>query len=127
MKVHEWASPDPETCLPSTTIGAARRALYDLHIRHLPVVDDGRLVGILSDRDLFAPDLEDDAEVATIMTTDLHTTTAGEDLSDAALRMLAENINSLPVVDGDTLVGVITTTDCLMALMEADRRARGAA
>ncbi|MDX1510756.1 MAG: CBS domain-containing protein, partial [Nitriliruptorales bacterium] len=60
-----------------------------------------------------------------IMSTKLHTTTADEDLSDAALRMLSHNINSLPVVDGDTLVGVLTSTDCLMALMEADRRARG--
>jgi acetoin utilization protein AcuB len=124
MKVHEWASPDPETCTPSTTIGAARRALHDLHTHHLPVVDDGRLVGILSDRDLYAPGLDDDDEVETVMSTDLFTTTPHEPLSDAALRMLSEGINALPVVDGEMLVGVITTTDCLMALMEADRRAR---
>jgi acetoin utilization protein AcuB len=125
MKVHEWASPDPETCLPSTTIGAARRTLYDLHIRHLPVVDeDDTLVGILSDRDLFTPHLDDDAEVAEIMSTNLHTTTADESLSDAAMRMLSENINALPVVDGARIVGVITTTDCLMALMEATRQAK---
>lgn len=52
MHVREWMSRDPVTVEPSTEVSAARRLLRDHEIRHLPVVECGRVVGMVSDRDI---------------------------------------------------------------------------
>src|SRR5262245_24515061 len=95
-------------------------------VRHLPVVDDRqRVVGIVSDRDLLAAAmtnvLDFDAvsrrtflrsiEVAEIMTKDVVSVTPDTSIGDVA-RILVENkIDSVPVVAGGELVGLVTGTD----------------
>ncbi len=139
MRVAEWMSPDPITVSPWTSVRAARELLAREQVRHLPVVQGERLVGIVSDRDLR---LDQDAidrlarggsarpvegEVRWVMSRPVHTAAPDDELASAADRLLAERISALPVVDEeDRPVGILTTTDCLLALLRASA-VRGAA
>jgi CBS domain-containing protein len=109
---------------PEIELAAARRIMERRHIRHLPVVKHGRLVGILSDRDLirYEGPLMDDLEtpVSAAMTpapiTCLITTT----VSRVAQMMLDHKIDSVPVVDpSGQLVGLVTSSDLLHLLVES--------
>lgn len=112
------------TVTESTPVTTALRLLYTQHIRHLPVVADGRLVGIVSDRDLSpaarsapAAPLRDRV-VGDVMTPAVRWVRPDDELYTAITDMLAWKINALPVVDHDRLVGILTTTDCLHALLD---------
>jgi acetoin utilization protein AcuB len=109
---------------PELELQAARAIMDRKHIRHLPVVKAGKLVGILSDRDLlrYEGSLVADLNipVAAVMTpapiTCLITTT----VSRVAQMMLAHKIDSVPVVDpAGTLVGLVTSSDLLQLLVES--------
>lgn len=90
------------------------RAEMDIGVvRHLPVVDDrGRLVGVVSDRDLLAS--KRGHRIADVMTRDVITTRPDAPAAEAASVMLDHKISSVLVVNEDQLlVGMITQTDYL--------------
>ena len=102
------------------------------HFHHLPVLDGNRLVGIVSDRDILAA-VRSSREVMSeavrlldraglrageIMTRNPDTTTPRTEAADAAGLMLSRGYGSLPVVDQDTLVGIITERDYLRYLLD---------
>ncbi len=130
MRVVEAMTKRVTTVTQSTSVTAALRLQYMQGIRHLPVVDDdGGLIGIVSDRDL-APAMRSapaawarEPTVGTVMTTGVRWTRPGDDLVAATRQMLAWRISALPVVEEERVVGILTTTDCLHALLElADDR-----
>jgi CBS domain-containing protein len=96
-------------------------------IRHLPVLDEGRVVGVVSQRDLFHAALavalgyrqrahrmlQRTIRVKEVMSAPAITVSPEARVMDAARVMLAQKIGCLPVVEGDTLVGIITETDIL--------------
>lgn len=103
-------------------------------IRHLPVLEDGRVVGVVSQRDLFHAGLaavlgyrprahrmlRRTVRVQEVMRAPA-ITVAPEALVTAAARvMMAQKIGCLPVVEGDTLVGIITETDILRYVVSLD-------
>jgi len=107
-------------------------------IRHLPVIEDGRLVGVVSQRDLLAASLSKtldfeaehrrsfsrSVEVAEVMSRDLVTVENAAPLGLAAERMVDRQIGCLPVVDADgALVGLLTETDLVRAAFLSDERA----
>jgi CBS domain-containing protein len=97
-------------------------------IRHLPVVDGPRLVGIISERDLFRSslaqalgygtkatrDLMKTLRIKDIMVSQVITIVPGTELREAVQLMVDKKIGCLPVVEGDRLVGLITETDILL-------------
>ena len=99
---------------PETSCEKAERLMEEHRVRHLPVVDAGRLVGMVTDRD--ARSRGGDA-VARIMTADPVTVTARMRVEHAARLMLEGRFGSLPVVDGVALVGIVTYTDLLHAFV----------
>ena len=109
---------------PRTTLGEAYEIFRSRGFRHLPVVEDGRLVGILTDRDLrFAtsslspnPCDADDA-VALAMVQSVRTADPLDPVEDAARIMREHKIGCLPVMDGSDLVGILTGMDLLDALI----------
>jgi CBS domain-containing protein len=120
---------------------AAREVMRKRALRHLPVVDQrGRLVGIVTDRDLrqvvFAPTLRDRAPrinellqaltVSDIMTRNVVAVRPGERIEHAARVMRERRLGALPVVERGRLVGILSEVDILAAFEEffAGRRAR---
>src|SRR5690625_598004 len=85
-------------------------------IRHLLVMDEGRLVGILSIRDLGSRKdtaFREGKSVSDLMTPDVVTATPEMTLDDAFEIMRTEPIGSLPIVDGGEVIGIVTATDVL--------------
>ena len=135
MAVKDWMAIDPVVVAPDSTVHEARHLLRDRGVRHLPVVQDGTLIGIISDRDVSIDDrslrrleaLERIGEavgegkpVEAVMSTSVHTIGPDASVGDAARLMLSRRISALPVVDDGTLLGIITTTDCLLAALTTD-------
>lgn len=96
-------------------------------IRHLPVVREGKLVGILSDRDvLLRATREKSGEISVphlkvgeVMTKNLVTCDEQDSIETCALRMVENRIHALPVVDAQgMLLGILTSTDLLKLLGE---------
>ncbi len=107
-------------------------------IRHLPVVERGRLVGFVTDRDLRhalpsravglemheLPHLAEKVNVWEVMARVLVTIHREAPISEAARLLLKYRIGGLPVVKGDTLVGIITKTDLVRALLDREEARR---
>lgn len=115
----------PVTAVPvGATLGEANQVLQSRGIRHLPVVDQGRLVGVLTDRDirfatssLFHTPLGENDLVSLAMSGHPLTADPLDPVEDAARIMREHKIGCLPVLDGAELVGILTGMDLLDALM----------
>ena len=115
----------PVTVVPvEATIGEADQLLHARGFRHLPVVDRGRLVGVLTDRDIrFATSslchepLSGGDPVTLAMSSPPLTADPLDPVEDAARIMREHKIGCLPVLDGGELVGMLTGMDLLDALM----------
>jgi CBS domain-containing protein len=111
---------NPVTIAHDESLSRARRMMLTYRIRHLPVVYDGRLVGILSQRDLYrfdSPDLDQDYFlVEKAMTKDAYAVTPRSPLREAAAQMAERRCGAAVVVDGQRVVGLLTATDALRAL-----------
>lgn len=107
-----------------TTLGEADQLLKARGFRHLPVMDSGRLVGIITDRDIhFATSSLDttphraEEPVTAVMSSPPYTADPLDPVEDAARIMREHKIGCLPVLDGTELVGILTGMDLLDALM----------
>ena len=108
---------------PLVSVGGAASLMARRKIRHLPVVQDGRVVGILSDRDLLKH--TPDATCGEAMTTDPLTCLPDTSVSHVARLMLDHRIDCVPIVNSSgTLTGMVTSTDLLWLLVEPDQLRR---
>jgi acetoin utilization protein AcuB len=121
LSVRDVMSKDLVTVGPGESARRAYEVMRDRRIRHLPVVDGNRLVGILSDRDLrpvlLSPGLAG-AAVAELMSEPPITIASGAPVEDAASVLVVRKIGCLPVVEAGRLVGIVTETDLLAVLVE---------
>jgi len=121
LAVREVMATHPITVRPHETARHAYQLMRDNRFRHLPVVEDGRLVGILSDRDLrpvlLSPGLAR-ARVRELMSEDLTTVGPDTPIEEAASLLVVKKIGCLPVVAQGQLVGIVTETDLLAVLVE---------
>ena len=129
MQIRDAMTANPLTARLTTTVFDAIRTLESEQIRHLPIVEGGELVGIVSDRDLLrfshAALLEDpdaartqlQVAVSTIMTADPACVAPEDDIDDAIDLMLENRIGALPVVDETEgqLVGILSYVDVMRA------------
>ena len=106
--------------------------MQDIHCRHLPVVQDGKLIGIISDRDILLRAtfgeggmIFPDVKVGEIMKREVISCRPSAKLSAVAETMVEKEIDSLPVTDNENhLLGIITSTD-LLRVMQHDQSEDG--
>jgi CBS domain-containing protein len=107
---------DVRACEPNATVADAAKVMAQEDVGPVPIVEDGRLVGIVTDRDIVVRVVAEGRDpnattVKEIASTDLVTVSPGDDL-DEALNLLAERqVRRLPVVEGDRLVGIVAQAD----------------
>ena len=118
MQIVNLMTSDPVTIGPDATLSNAKTIMDAGRFRRVPVVEDGRLVGILTERDLreYTGYLES-TRVNAAMRTALVTVTPYNTVEDAARLMLKHKIGGLPIVADGKLVGIITTSDLLKAFL----------
>lgn len=118
MQILNLMTPDPITIDQHDKLSKAKAIMTAGNFRRVPVVDGGRLVGILTERDLqkYSGFLES-TRVTAAMRTSLITVEPYDAVEDAALLMLKHKIGGLPVVAEGKLIGILTTTDLLKAFL----------
>lgn len=127
LQVKDSMSRDVVVLSPQTTAAEALAVCRERRIRHLPVLEEARLVGIVSDRDLRSatPALGDpdrasaleNIRVSEVMAREVTTARPDDPIEVAANCMREEKIGCLPVVEADRLVGIVTASDVMKALV----------
>ena len=131
MKVAELMQPNVRTISSEARVAEVVVSLADAHISGLPVVDKGgHILGVVSATDILTAeaetetltmgrDLMEETSVREIMTPRPYTVAPDEDVREAARQMLYAEVHRLFVAEGDRLVGVISTTDIVRAVANA--------
>jgi acetoin utilization protein AcuB len=131
MKVREWMTPRPFALTERDRVKTAVQHLLSAGIRHVPVLRDNVLVGIVTDRDLrrALPSVEAGASpekyqafmertaLGDIMTPDPVTCTPDTDIVDAVEVFVERKFGAIPIVDGDELVAILTQIDVMRAFL----------
>lgn len=139
--VSRWMSKKVYTVVPSDRLVDAFEIMQERRIRHIPVVEKGKLVGIISDRDvrIYLPTrvhLEgaSSAYSKTLMQTTIKsvlkskpiTVSSASTIREAAEIMCREKVGALPVVDDAKLVGIVSAEDVLWAFVDNIQNLRDA-
>lgn len=134
--VRDWMTPKPITVSSSCPLRDAYWLMLEHKVRRLPVVDDGRLVGIVTLEDVrraepptgICLDLVKITEmlsrmsVRQVMSDNPRIISPEVPLIEAARMMLKHKISTLPVIEGDELVGIITERDIFRAFVKLEER-----
>jgi len=134
--IRNWMKRPEHTARPRDRVSHVRAVLEEHRINQLPVVAKGSLVGIITDRDVrdAFPSVFDSPEftaevprkplrdpdkirVEEVMTANVITLGPDDKVADAAALMRRERLGALPIVEGDSLVGILTRSDVLDAFI----------
>jgi acetoin utilization protein AcuB len=119
MLVRFCMTPHPVTVTPHDMLITAQEKMTAGRFRRLPVVQDGALVGIVTDRDLRRHvGVEKRTRVGAVMTEHPLTVSPVTIVEEAVRMMLTHQISGLPVVEDGKLIGIITTSDVLRVLLD---------
>ena len=134
MTAHDLMTPNPSTVTPQTSIAEVWDLMRVLDVRHMPVVENEALVGMLSDRDLGGLEVtrllvEEGAEalrrrlarpVVQLMSADVVAAEPETDVSELVTLFLEHKVGAIPVVVPDTrrVVGIVSYIDILRALRD---------
>lgn len=137
MLIREWMTPTVHVLKPLDTVQHARELMEKLRINQMPVVLDGKLLGIVTDRDVRdaspsvferpnrkrKPPAGTDPKliaVEDVMSPGVLTLAPHESIAEAARLMGRERIGAVPIVENGRLVGILARSDMLKALVAAD-------
>jgi acetoin utilization protein AcuB len=128
MKVGDVMTPDPMHLTPDQTVRDAYVLMSERGFRHVPIVENGELVGIISMTDIGrlgarVPEILAKV-IRDVMTINLITASPEEIVDVAAAKMATRKINCLPVVKDSKIVGIVTTYDLLDALANRIRNSQ---
>src|SRR5687767_1221523 len=136
--VRNWMASNPITIIPQTTLPNVRQLMLDHHLHHLPVVNEDKLVGVVTWRDIHRAEAWDGVDFGGHdLNSLLDRLTAKEFMSykpitispdatigEAAYLMVEHKIGGLPVVDEGKLVGIITESDfCRLLILQTENAA----
>lgn len=121
--VREHMTESPHTIGKDQTLGRASAMMRQYGIRHLPVLEGGKLLGILSNRDVYLVESFDDVDpeevtVEEAMTPEPYAVSPDTPLRDVVETMIEHKYGAAVVMRGSTVVGIFTTIDALRALRD---------
>jgi len=131
VKAGEIMVRNPLTLTPGSRVINARKLMFDYELSRFPVVEEGKLVGMLSERDVALafnafrklvskenqPSRVENLLVGDIMRQDMLSLTPESTVGEAVALMLQHRISGLPVLSNNVLVGVVTKTDIIKLLV----------
>lgn len=125
--IGRYMTRQPWTIDRAATLTAAHELMRAHSIRHLPVTDAGKLVGIVSERDLHLietfPDADpDDVHVEEAMTEHVYIASPKDDVAEVVERMADQKIGSVVVMTDASIEGIFTSIDALQVLASVLRR-----
>ena len=121
MKVKEIMTPDPQTCTTATSTAAAAHLMWESDCGVLPVVDDGHLVGVVTDRDMYIAlatrnERASTLPVGAVATRSVVTCVPEDDVQTALEAMKHARVRRLPVVGfGNVVLGILSLDDLALA------------
>ena len=122
MKIKEWMVKSPITVTKDHTLQECADLMKEHSIRHLPVVENGRLSGLLTEnglRQAFLASMFEDLGLGDVMIKEPITARQDMEIEDAAKIIFQNKIGGLPVVDAEArVVGIITVVDLVAAFIE---------
>jgi CBS domain-containing protein len=119
-QVRDVMTSNPTTCEPSATLVDAAKVIALEDVGSVPIVENGRLVGIVTDRDIIVRAVAEGRDVTSttvkdVASKDLVTVTPDEDLDRALQLMGQRQVRRIPVVEGDQVVGIVSQADVARA------------
>jgi acetoin utilization protein AcuB len=139
LTIDRFMTPTPQTIGVDMSLAVAHRMMRERRIRHLPVLQEGKLVGIVSERDLALVETmrgvdPEDVTVADAMSPEPYQVAPAMPIAEVAREMAEHRYGAAVIVDGQRVVGIFTTVDAMTALLfaleknhEPRARPRGAA
>ena len=133
--VRNWMTPHPISISTQTTLPEARQLMLNYHLRRLPVVDNDKLVGMVTWRDINRAEssisrtlnlyemslLRTRLTTREFMSTALVTISPDATVEESAGVMIEHRISGLPVVENGRMVGLITETDICIYVMQLEK------
>jgi len=127
MNIRDVMTPNPQCVSPGDTIQSAARIMRDIDTGAVPIVDNGRPVGIITDRDIVVRAVADggrlDRPVRDIVSGDMISVTPETSTRDAEALMSEHQIRRLTVIENDRIVGIVSLGD--IAVKEAQDKRSG--
>ncbi|MCC7416770.1 MAG: CBS domain-containing protein [Acidobacteria bacterium] len=121
MKIKDIMTAEPRTCAPGTNLAAAAALMLDADCGILPVVENGRLVGVVTDRDMYIALATRDVRASELTAGDVarspvFTCTPDDEVHAALAIMKQHRIRRLPVEGfGGAMLGIVSMNDILLA------------
>lgn len=122
-QIRDVMTENPTTCKPSATIVDAAKVMAREDVGPIPVVEGGKLVGLVTDRDIVVRAVAEGRDiqkttVGDVASKDVVTVTADEDLDRALQLMGKHQVRRIPVVEGDRVIGIVAQADVALAADE---------
>ncbi|HHO70056.1 MAG TPA: CBS domain-containing protein [Halothiobacillus sp.] len=123
LRIESVMTRNPITVSGNTPLSEAQAIMISRGLRHLPVIEDGKVVGVISDRDILLAQLAHEGldnrnalRVSDISTLSVFAVSPQSPLADVVEEMARRHIGSALVMEGDTLLGIFTATDACRQL-----------
>lgn len=130
-QVSKIMTSNPITVNTTNKVADVAKIFAENNIHHLPVVSGSELIGMISKTDIdrvsFVTNLQDDKantaiydnlEIEQVMTSQLDTVQQDGEIRDAAALLAKGSYHAIPVLEGETLTGIVTSTDVINYLLE---------
>lgn len=115
MKIADIMTSEVDTCTPQTSLQEAASKMKEINVGSIPVIDNNKLIGIITDRDIvvrgIADNLSLDSAVSEILSESIVTGSRDMSVEEAAELMADHQIRRLPIVEKEKVVGIVSLGD----------------